>query len=54
MKNCNSEEHLSIMVNFFTDKFADVPYCKTIWKVCQNHARVIASSELEIRVQVLH
>ena len=54
MQNCNSEGYLSIVVNFFTDKFVDVPYCKTLWRVCENHARVIASPELDIRVQVLH
>ncbi len=54
MKDCNSEGCLSIMVNFFTDSFAEIPHCKTIWRVCKNHARAISSPELDIRVQVSH
>ncbi len=54
MKNCNSEGYLSIVVNFFIDKFADTPYCKTTWRVCENHTRVISSPELDIQIQVLH
>lgn len=53
MNDCRKKGRLSLIMNFYTDQLADIPYCKTIWILCENHIRAISSPVLDIQVQIV-
>jgi len=49
---CNSEAYLVIMLYYFPSKFAKKPSCKTVFRMCENHARKISGKETVVKIQV--
>ena len=49
---CNTESYFRILYCHYNK--SKIPFAKEIMRVCENHARMIADEDSEIKIQVLH
>ena len=49
---CNTESNFRVLYSHYNK--SKIPFAKEIMRVCENHAKMIADKDAEIRIQVLH
>tara|TARA_B100001939_G_C16854030_1_gene578775 strand:+ start:593 stop:763 length:171 start_codon:yes stop_codon:yes gene_type:complete len=49
---CNTESNFRVLYSHYNK--SKIPFAKEIMRVCENHAKMIANEDAEIRIQVLH
>ncbi len=50
---CDAEAFIVIMMYYFPSKFAKKHSCKTVFRMCEKHARTISGKETVVKIQIL-
>jgi len=51
---CNAEAYFVIMLYYYPSRFAKKPSCKTVFRMCEKHARIISGNETVVKIQILN
>ncbi|WP_067960704.1 hypothetical protein [Nitrosopumilus sp. Nsub] len=49
---CNAESYFRVLYSHYHK--SKTPFAKEIMRVCENHGKMIADEDTEIKIQVLH